>query len=78
MSTKNVYETKAWKKLQELYGEKISSQQLRTLAIIINKFVDVKLTRENKRTKAELIKWYDENYDVVFPFMISKIIIIKD
>ena len=69
-------ESKAWKKLQELQGEKILTEQLRSLAIVISEFVDVKLTSENKKSKAELIKWYDENYDVVFPFMISNITII--
>ena len=69
-------ESKAWKKLQELYGEKILTEQLRSLAIVISEFVDVKLTSENKKSKAELIKWFDENYDVVFPFMISNITII--
>lgn len=70
-------ESRAWKKLQELYGEKIITEQLRSLAIVVSEFANVKLTRKNKKSKKELIKWYDENYDIIFPFLISKVKIIK-
>lgn len=70
-------ESRAWKKLQELYGETIITEQLRSLAIVVSEFANVKLTRKNKKSKKELIKWYDENYDIIFPFLISKVKIIK-
>lgn len=70
-------ESRAWKKLQELYGEIIITEQLRSLAIVVSEFANVKLTRKNKKSKKELIKWYDENYEIIFPFLISKVKIIK-
>ncbi len=69
MSTDDVYQTKAWNKLVYFFGDDIIAEQLRSLASVVDSYLKIGLTGEQKRTKANLIKWFDANYDVVFPWM---------
>ena len=70
MSTVNsAYQTRAWGKLVYFFGEPIYTEQLRSLATVVNLSLNIGLTNEEKGTRANLIKWFDTHYDVVFPWM---------
>lgn len=67
----------AWKKLTSRFGPKISQEELLSLAQVVSVQLDIELTREYKRRKEILIKWFDENLDVIWPF-IEKNVVVSD
>ena len=71
----SVYQTRAWKKLVYFFGEPVYTEQLRSLATVVNLNLNIGLTNEQKRTRANLIIWFDTYYDVVFPWMKENITI---
>ena len=76
MSTDNsAYQTRAWEKLVYFFGEPIYTEQLRSLAIVVNEYLKIGLTSEEKRTKANLIIWFDTHYNIIFPWMQDNIFI---
>ena len=76
MSTVNsAYQTRAWKKLVCFFEEPIYTEQLRSLATVVNLSLNIGLSNEEKRTRANLIRWFDTHYDVVFPWMQENITI---
>ncbi|KAK8895033.1 hypothetical protein M9Y10_023475 [Tritrichomonas musculus] len=68
---------KAWTKLTSRFGPKISQEELLSLAEVVSHQLEIELYREYKRRKNMLIKWFDENLDLVWPY-IEKHIIITD
>ena len=76
MSTVNdIYQTRAWKKFVYFFGEDVNAEELRSLATVVSMSLYIELTNEQKRTKANLIRWFDYNYDIVFPWMQENITI---
>ena len=71
----SVYQTRAWKKLVYFFEEPVYTEQLRSLATVVNLNLNIGLTNEQKRTRANLIIWFDTHYDVVFPWMKENITI---
>lgn len=69
--------SQAWQKLTERFGPKISHDEILSLAIILSENMKISLSREYKRRKIMLIKWFDENFENVWPF-IEKNVVIKD
>lgn len=67
---------KAWLSLTERFGPKISQNQLLSMAEVISDQLNIGLYREYKRRKEMLIKWFDENYDSVWPFIENHLSII--
>lgn len=68
--------SRAWTSLTSRYGPKINQNQLLSLAEVVSYQLNVGLFREYKRRKEMLIKWFDENYDVVWPFVENHITVI--
>ena len=71
----SVYQTRAWKKLVYFFEEPVYTEQLRSLATVVKLNLDIGLTNEEKRTRANLIIWFDTHYDIVFPWMKENITI---
>lgn len=61
--------SEAWKKLTSKYGEKLNHAELKCLAQVISANLDIELSRETKRRKNMLIKWFDENLNKIWPFI---------
>lgn len=61
--------SRAWAKLTAKYGPKISQEELLSLAQVVSVHKSIELFREYKRRKKMLIQWFDDNYDVVMPFL---------
>lgn len=65
----------AYQELCDLFGPKPSQQELLSLAQVVSEHLNILLDREATRRKKVLIKWYDEHYHLVSPFLKSKILI---
>lgn len=65
----------AWKRLTDKFGQKVSQEELLTIAQIVSHELEIPLAREYKRRKEILVKWFDENLDEVWPFISSKVAI---
>ena len=58
------------------YGPKPSQQELLSLAQAISETLQILLDREAFRRKKVLIKWFDENYAVIEPFLDRNVLIL--
>jgi hypothetical protein len=65
----------AWARLTAKFGPKISQEELLSLAQVISHELRLGLSREYKRRKELLVKWYDENLDVIWPFIETRVVI---
>lgn len=68
--------SKAWINLTKRFGTKISQNQLLSIAEVVSTQLNIGLYREYKRRKEMLIKWFDENYESIWPFIENNITII--
>jgi hypothetical protein len=65
----------AWRRLTARFGPKISQEELLSLAMAVAYELKLDLSREYKRRKELLVKWFDENLAVVWPFIEQKVVI---
>ena len=63
------YLSDAWKQLTIRYGPKISHGLLLSMAEVVSHHLQIELFREYKRRKEMLIKWFDEQLDIIIPFL---------
>ena len=52
-----------------MFGYVPTREQLLSLARVVSIYLHLQLDREAFRRKEVLIKWYDEHYETVFPFI---------
>lgn len=85
MSLDKAYETRAWRKLIELYGGAsnfITTEQLKSLAKVVSTYSNIEgieLTSKDLKNKESLINWFEKNYEKIFPWMEKRITIkLKD
>lgn len=71
MSTENFKDSLACKTLKKLFGNDFldDDDDFECFARIVSTFCKIKLPEE--RTKINLIKWFDDNYEQVFPWIID-------
>lgn len=75
MSKQSVYQTEAWKRICELYGDDMTRNDLRALAEVLSLQLNIKLSINFKKTKKKLIKWFDIHLDKIYPYMKYHIVI---
>ena len=63
--------------LQTKFGSLPNRHQLLALAQVIKEKLGIALDREATRRKNVLIKWYDENLEVIKPFIFEHIQVIE-
>ena len=51
--------------------ETLSQQVLKSIAQVFEDRIKIPLSRESKRRKSVLIKWFDDNYDKIYPHLDS-------
>jgi hypothetical protein len=74
----DAYSCRAWVRLTKKYGPTISHNNLLSLAHVVSVHTKLPLLRESKRRKDMLIKWFEDNIDLVWPFIEAKIRISDD
>ena len=62
-------ETEAWSYLTNRFGPQVKLQELVSVAVLMGQVCYLRVDRDAKRSKAVIIKWFEENWDVVRPFL---------
>jgi hypothetical protein len=62
-------DSEAWKILTDLYGPKISKEEIVSLGQVAAVELRIDLVREYKRRKETMIKWFQNNITRVRPFL---------
>ena len=57
--------SRAWMVLSQRFGEKVTHDELVSVAEIIKPFSGIKLDRDARRRKNVIIKWFDDNWSIV-------------
>jgi hypothetical protein len=60
-------ESRPWKYLQGRGLDQLSSKELLGIAHVLAKETNLQIDREARRRKGMLVKWMDDNWDVIFP-----------
>jgi hypothetical protein len=63
------FESEAWRFLTQLYGQKISKEEIISLGQVTATELKIELVREYKRRKETMIKWFQNHIDHVQPFL---------
>ena len=66
----NWKECEAWKYLCERFGSHLNQKELISIAELIASKNHLKLDRDAKRRKVVLIKWFQENWEIVKPLLL--------
>jgi hypothetical protein len=69
-------ECPAWQYLTARFGEKISKEELLSLGQVAAIELELDLVREYKRRKETMIKWFQNHFDVIRPFLETNLEII--
>ena len=69
------YESRAWKWLNARFG-KIAKEEVLSLGQVVSHVLGIELTREYKRRKETMIRWFEDHYDQAMPFIRDRIQVI--
>ncbi|KAH0785637.1 hypothetical protein GPJ56_010387 [Histomonas meleagridis] len=65
----NPKESLVWKEITRRFGVNIKQPELVSIATVLANSAKIKLDRDAKRRKTVLIKWFDENYPLISPYL---------
>jgi len=65
----NWKKSKVWKSLSNRFGDKITQEELISIAELLANTIEVKLDRDARRRKVVLIKWFEENWAKIEPLV---------
>ncbi|EAY12996.1 hypothetical protein TVAG_077330 [Trichomonas vaginalis G3] len=65
----SVNKSNAWIYPRSTYGEKITHNELIRIAKIVSAYTGIKVSRDAKRRKVVLLKWFDENWASIKPVL---------
>ena len=58
-----------WREITQRFGASIKQPELLSIATVLAQNANVKLDRDAKRRKSVLIKWFEENWVAIHPFL---------
>ena len=61
--------SKVWKILTQQFGEKLTHEELTSVAELLSNSLKIKLDRDAKRRKIVLVKWFEENWSYIEPVL---------
>ena len=67
--------SKAWETIMKYFGENLNQMELNSIAEVLSDLLSINLDREAKRRREVLIKWFDENFEKIEPYL--KLIILE-
>lgn len=59
--------SRAWKVIKQKGWDTLNQKELLSIASILASKCNISLDREAKRRKPILVKWFDENFDIIAP-----------
>jgi hypothetical protein len=65
----NAKDTAVWNALAQKFGSNIKQPELLSIATVLSKNANVRLDRDAKRRKSVLLKWFEENWNAVSPYL---------
>lgn len=65
----NANKSNAWIYLKSNYGDKITHNELIHIAKIVSVYTGIRVSRDAKRRKVVLLKWFDENWHAIKPVL---------
>lgn len=65
----NKKESRAWSIICQRFGPNLNQSELVSLAEVVAHHLHLKVDREAKRRKEVVLKWFEENSELVFPFL---------
>jgi hypothetical protein len=65
----NVKDNPVWKEITAKFGTNIKQPELLSIADVLARHANIKLDRDAKRRKAVLIKWFNENWASLQPYL---------
>jgi hypothetical protein len=67
----NYHKSVPWKSLVTLYGPRIRQDELVSIAEVIAHKSGIRLDRDARRRKSVMVKWFEENWQVIEPLLSS-------
>jgi hypothetical protein len=58
-----------WREISRRFGTNVKQPELVSIATVLAQNANIKLDRDAKRRKAVLIKWFEENWTAIAPFL---------
>ena len=65
----DAYHSPCWTELTKRFGDHIHQEELKGIAELLSKTLNVKLDRAARRRKKVLVKWFFENWDELYPYL---------
>jgi hypothetical protein len=65
----NWRKSRAWTQLTCLYGPKLNQEELVSIADLVAGRLQIKLDRDARRRKTVIIKWFEENWNLIQPLL---------
>lgn len=65
----NPKDNSAWREITNRFGNNIKQPELLSIATVLASNANIKLDRDAKRRKCVLIKWFEENWKAILPYL---------
>jgi len=62
-------DNRVWQEISRRFGANIKQAELTNIAQVIADSAQIKLDRDAKRRKSVLLKWFDEHWNEIHPFL---------
>jgi len=62
-------DNEVWRQITQRFGANVKQPELLSIANVLAMNANIKLDRDAKRRKSVLIKWFQENWAIVSPFL---------
>lgn len=69
MNDFDIKESRAYKEFERRGWNKLPQTVLKSIAQVIEEQAKISLDRESKRRRTILIKWFDDHFDLISPFL---------
>lgn len=69
LGTFNPKDNVVWHEITQRFGANIKQPELLSIANVLAQNAGIKLDRDAKRRKSVLIKWFEENWNAIQPFL---------
>ena len=65
----NPKDTPVWREITQRFGSSIKQPELLSIATVLAQNANIKLDRDAKRRKSVLVKWFEENWQIIRPYL---------